>query len=630
MVEAQAAMRNIWVIARREVTRLRSRFTGRSRLFVFGILVFAALLSTVIYHQGPFISKAFYDIGVAPDGPEVTDARFHVLTAAGNAGYTLLADEKIDLFVPPGDVIARPDDQSQYTAGAFRQYIERQELLRLSDEYRDDLARAFPLRIQIHHLDESAPAENDAPMPALKLLEPEESPLAESSVPPPDIPQASAPKAVPPEMPMASPELPVPLLAAAPAETIPDDAVRKEIEEFATSGGAPKFKAEFVTDSEIIVPSLMTPPVPLAQVLIAFFYVVPIFFVSVFFTSSFMEEKTNRKLVILLSAPVTPLQIILGKMLPYIGYAVLAIIVITVVLGGNVGLGLAIFVPVTLFVLSAYLMVALLYRTFKDQTFFSVLAVWVVTAYLVAPAMFTGVNDLSFISPLTLAVLMYRGESFTAAQYFLSTIPLYAVFGVTLFVGVRVFNEEYLMGFRPLYKKLAEAIALIITPRHLSLSLAFLSFILIPVAFMVQFASIVIASNLSTSAALGLVFLLSIVTEELAKSAGIAVLIQSGAVRSYRGILKLAIASAAGFFFGEKLLLLLALSVVSDSMFTEAIGASGMLIAPLMMHILTTAIVALVTLRLGVKYYPVGILAGSVIHTLYNLWVIYGIGGVSP
>lgn len=624
-------MRNIWVIARREVTRLRSRFTGRSRLFVLGILVFAALLSTVIYHHGPFISKAFYDIGVSPDGPPVTDARFHVLTAPESTGYSMLAQDRIDLFVPPGEVIARPDDQSQYTAGAFKQYIERQELLRLSEAYRDDLGRAFPLRIEIHRLDDDPAPEEAASAPALKLLDPEEPGAAEPLSPPSDGPQAEFPQAAAPQAPVAvATEPPAALLPTAPAQGAADEAVRNEIEEFAASDGLPEFKAEFVSESEVIVPSLMTPPIPLAQVLIAFFYVVPIFFVSVFFTSSFMEEKTNRKLVILLSAPITPLQIILGKMLPYIGYAVLAIIVITVTLGGNVGLGLAIFLPVTLFVLSAYLMVALLYRTFKDQTFFSVLAVWIVTAYLVAPAMFTGVNDLSFISPLTLAVLMYRGESFTAAQYFLSTIPMYAVFAVTLFVGVRVFNEEYLMGFRPLYRKLAEAIALIITPRRLSLSVAFLSFVFIPAVFMVQFASIVLASNLSTSAALGLVFVLSIVTEEAAKSAGIAVLLQNGTIRSYRGVLKLAVASAAGFFFGEKLLLLLALSVVSDSMFTEALAGSGLLIAPLMMHILATAIVVLVTRRLGVKHYPVGVLAGSVIHALYNLWVIYGIGGLTP
>ncbi|MBM3131662.1 MAG: ABC transporter permease [Chloroflexi bacterium] len=637
-------MRSILVISRREITRLRSRFTGRSRLFVLGIFAFAALLSFVIYHQGPIISKALYDIGVSPNGPSVADERFNVLSAGGNAGYAMLDENDIDLYVPGDEVVSRPDDQSQYTAGAFKQYIERQELLRISEEYKDNIDQAFPLRIEVHHLDESPGDGGPVPVAALRLLEPEDPAIDGQSVPmvpnvpevsgfpalePDPFPSAAAPSASESEIPMAA-ELEPSGVGAEPAASATDDAVRRQLEKYENSSGMPEFKAEFASESEIIVPSLMTPPIPLSQVLIAFFYVVPIFFVSVFFTSSFMEEKTNRKLVILLSAPVTPLQIILGKMLPYIGYSILAIIVITVVLGGNVGLGLAIFVPIMLFVLSIYLMVALLYRTFKDQTFFSVLAVWIVTAYLVAPAMFTGVNDLSFISPLTLAVLMYRGESFTVSQYFLSTLPMYMVFAVTMFVGVRIFNEEYLMGFRPLYRKLSEVMGFLLNPKHLSLSVAFLSFILIPVAFMVQFASITLASNLATPVALGVIFVFSIITEEIAKSAGIAVLLQNGMIRSYRGLVKLAFMSALGFLIGEKLLLFLALSVISDSMFTDAVFSSGLLIAPLVMHFIATAVVCLVTMRLGVRYYAVGILAGSVLHTLYNLWVLYGIGGITP
>jgi len=101
-------------------------------------------------------------------------------------------------------------------------------------------------------------------------------------------------------------------------------------------------------------------------------------------------------------------------------------------------------------------------------------------------------------------------------------------------------------------------------------------------------------------------------------------------IRSYRGLVKLAFMSALGFLIGEKLLLFLALSVISDSMFTDAVFSSGLLIAPLVMHFIATAVVCLVTMRLGVRYYAVGILAGSVLHTLYNLWVLYGIGGITP
>ncbi|HLO16997.1 MAG TPA: hypothetical protein VK206_19335, partial [Anaerolineales bacterium] len=66
---------------------------------------------------------------------------------------------------------------------------------------------------------------------------------------------------------------------------------------------------------ETIIPSLTPPPLPFALVLVAMIYILPITFISIFFTSSFMDEKINRRLTVLLSAPVTPFQIILGKML---------------------------------------------------------------------------------------------------------------------------------------------------------------------------------------------------------------------------------------------------------------------------------------------------------------------------
>ena len=180
----------------------------------------------------------------------------------------------------------------------------------------------------------------------------------------------------------------------------------------------------------------MNPPLPLAQVIITFLYVVPVFFISLFFTSSFTEEKVSRKLIVLLSAPVTRLQVIMGKMLPYLVYSIAVIIAITLVLGGNILLGLAIFTPVMLFIFAIYLMVALTYRTFKDLTFFSVLALSIITVYLVGPAMFTGVSDLSYISPLTLAVEMYRGEPFGVSEYFLATTPLWLIFLQTVQVSM--------------------------------------------------------------------------------------------------------------------------------------------------------------------------------------------------
>ncbi|MDY6911678.1 MAG: ABC transporter permease [Chloroflexota bacterium] len=635
----QDGLASILVISKREVTRLRTRFTGRSRLFIIAILALAVILSGVIYQQDFTMSKGLYTIGVSPDALGINDERFNIVPLDFEIGHTKLSNGEIDAYVDGDTIMRRRDDRSQYAVGALAEYLQKQELFRISEEY--DIDQAFPLRIETRHIPtEREEQGGETPVVLSDILkseqpaeEPHAMPEAESSVtsetdvlvvPEPEtavIPepaQAFEPAPADPAGGDAVASMPAPPLSAS------DEAVVEQLQDFYSGSALPEFKAEFVSDEEIIIPSLSKPPIPLSQVLLAFLYIVPIFFVSVFFTSSFMEEKTNRKLVILLSAPITPLQIILGKMLPYIVYSVIAIVAITLMLRGSVLLGLAIFVPVMLFILSIYLMVALLYRTFKDQTFFSVLAVWIITAYLVAPAMFAGVNDLSYISPLTLAVQMYQGESFGLAEYFLSTIPLYAIFLATMFVGVRVFNEEYLMGFRPLYKKLGEAVYLAIDRSHLNVSVFALSSLLVPVVFMVQFASIVIASNLSTMAALTVIFVLSIIAEEIAKSIGIVVLLQNKAINSVRGVIKFSFISALGFLIAEKLLLFLALSVMSESMFIDAVFSSGLLLLPLALHFVTTSVVCFLTARLGIKYFPLGLVAGSVVHGIYNLCIIGG------
>jgi len=275
-----------------------------------------------------------------------------------------------------------------------------------------------------------------------------------------------------------------------------------------------------------------------------------------------------------------------------------------------------------LFIFSIYLMVALMHRTFKDQTFFSVLAVAIITGYLVAPAMFAGVNDLSYISPLTLAVHMYRGESFGVTEYLFSTIPMYLVFFIAVFVGKRIFNEEYLTGFKPLYAKIADAIYISLNKKHLYISIFCLSLFFIPAVFMVQLLSIVIASNLPLRFAIGTVLLLAVIVEEIAKSAGIIVLIQHNIIKSLKSILLLSLLSTLGFLIGEKLLLYLSLSVITESVFTTAVFSTGLLALPLLAHFVSTTIVCIIASRFGIKYYLLAIIAGVIIHGLYNLCVI--------
>jgi glucose dehydrogenase len=78
--------------------------------------------------------------------------------------------------------------------------------------------------------------------------------------------------------------------------------------------------------------------------------------------------------------------------------------VISVLTHGDSPRALLIFTTAVLFIFGIYLMVPMLYRTFKDTTFVSMLATAVTTAYLIVPAMFSGISDLAYISPITLAV----------------------------------------------------------------------------------------------------------------------------------------------------------------------------------------------------------------------------------
>lgn len=630
-------MRNMLIISKREILRLKSHFAGKSRFLVVAILLVAAVLSYAAYQHGLNLSKDLYDVGVSPSGPLIADERFSVAIFDQATGLEKLADGSVDVYAFGHQIAHRSDARSESAFGALQKYLEKQDLVRISEEYPID--RAFPLRIKVYHVKTEDEEEEETDTKGAfedlldwdRLTEPS-SPEAPAEPEPgsvPETPVSPMPDTHPTDEPPSRDHDSTSTdsqdsSAESPAQERPSDqSVRDQLDDL-ENGGLPAFKAEFVSDEEIVIPSLHQPPMPLAQVSLSFLYVLPLFFMGIFFTSSLVEERMNRKVLVLLSTPITPFEILVGKMLPYLAYAVVTITAITLVLGGNVPLALAIFIPVMLFLFSVYILVALLCRTFKDQTFMSLAAVWIIVAYLIAPAMFVGVSNLSYLSPLTLAVEMYRGETFGIAEYLLATLPMYLTFCLALFVGSRLLNEEYLSTFKPVQQKLEEAIYLVLDRKHLGFSVFCFSLFVIPVVFMIQFASIVLASNLPMAAALAVIFTLAVITEEVAKSIALYVLLQNKVIESTRSVLKLSLLSALGFFVGEKLLLFVALRVVSESMFTDAVFGSPFLILPLILHCVATAIVGLLTMKLGVRYYVLALLMGTIVHIGYNLSVIAG------
>jgi hypothetical protein len=278
-----------------------------------------------------------------------------------------------------------------------------------------------------------------------------------------------------------------------------------------------------------------------------------------------------------------------------------------------------------LFIFAIYLMVPLFYRTFKDITFIAMLVTVLTTAYLVFPAMFTNASDLAYISPLTLAVKMYRGEAFGWREYLFPSLPMTALFGFALFAGSRMLNEEFLMGYRPITRKIADAIYLVMAHARTHLAVPLWSLLVIPAVYLVQLIFLAFATNLPPGIMLGSVLLASAGVEEVAKSVGIVVLADHGLVRSARSVLTLAFLSALGFLIGEKLLLLVSIGAVSQGPISSAMfGASGLLLVTLFAHFIFTAIVTLLNTKVRLPY-VVALTIGTVIHFFYNSYLIRGL-----
>jgi ABC-type Na+ efflux pump permease subunit len=381
-----------------------------------------------------------------------------------------------------------------------------------------------------------------------------------------------------------------------------------------------------VTPEEVIIPSLTPPPAPFAQVLLTMIYILPITFISIFFTSSFMDEKANRRLTILLSAPVTPFQIIMGKILPYALFALCTTALIAWLTRTNVPMALAIFAPTTLFVFAIYLMVPLFYRTFKDTTFIAMFVTTMTTAYLVFPAMFTGVSDLAYASPLTLAVKMYRGEPFGWREYLFPSLPMAAVFGAAMFAGTRMLNEEFLMGYKPITRKLGDAIYLMMAHSKPYFSVPLWSLLTIPAVYMAQIVFLTFATNLPFARLMLLVTLFgSAFIEEVVKSVGIVVLYERGVVRSVWQLLGLSFLSGLGFLIGEKLLTLVSISVVTQAPVSAALFGEGLLLlVPLAAHFAFTSIVVLTRTKARLFYF-VALSIGTVVHFIYNASIMGGL-----
>jgi len=268
----------------------------------------------------------------------------------------------------------------------------------------------------------------------------------------------------------------------------------------------------------------------------------------------------------------------------------------------------------------------LFYRTYKDTTFIAMLVTTLTTAYLVAPAMFTDVNDISYISPLTLAVKMYRSESFGWREYLFPSLPMAAIFGFAMFAGTRLLNEEFLMGYKPISRKISDAIYLLMAHSKPYMAVPIWSLLVIPIVYMAQIIFLAFASNLPYGMIVIATLMASALMEEVTKSIGIVSLADHGMVISYREIFTLSFLSALGFLAGESLRVLVSINVGTQASISSVVFGEGLLLLiPLIAHFIFTTIVTILRIKTKV-FYMAALVVGTLAHFLYNWYLLGGLG----
>ena len=190
--------------------------------------------------------------------------------------------------------------------------------------------------------------------------------------------------------------------------------------------------------------------------------------------------------------------------------------------------------------------------------------------------------------------------------------------------GTRLLNEEFLMGYKPITRKIGDAIYLMMAHSKPWFAVMLWSFLVIPVVYMAQVVMLAFATNLPVRLIVGAVLLAAAFIEELVKTVGIVVLAERGAVRSVREILWLSFLSALGFLIGEKLLVLVSVSVVAQAQVATALFQAGVfLLIPLAAHFVFVVIVNLLRIKLRFPYW-LALALGTTLHVIYDAVILRG------
>jgi len=378
-------------------------------------------------------------------------------------------------------------------------------------------------------------------------------------------------------------------------------------------------------DNPYDIPSRLSPPLPFDAIIFVFVFVFPLYFMSQFYMMSIMNERTLKQGEVLLSAPVHPAVIILGKMIPYgIGMSLLALVIIFF-REGNIEMFYPL-IPIILFFLAAALFIGMTARSYRELSFISIFFSTVATSYLFFPTVFAHVHIVGLLSPVTLVIFALEGTGYTSDEYLYSTALFYLISIILVFLSIKNYREEFLFSQRRLLDRWIDAVSAFIHKKHPLVSVSAITMCTVPFIFMAEMLVLVLFFNLPMPLSLLLIMGSVALIEEIGKSIGLLALYQIDTqFFTWKRLIFAACAVGLGFLIGEKLLLFVSLPQISDSIFGVAMFLTlGLLILPFLLHSVTALITALSLKLGGRRAYPLGIIVATIVHLIYNWTVLSG------
>ncbi len=395
-------------------------------------------------------------------------------------------------------------------------------------------------------------------------------------------------------------------------------------------------------------PGSISPPFPFVSLLLAFIFLVPMNFLIQAYGSSVLDERTNRRGEPLLVTPLSPVDIVAGKTLPYVAAALLVTTVIAVAVGGG-ALSVVAVLPVALTFLAATFVGAMFARSFKELTFVTVGVSVLLTTYAFVPAIFTNVTPVALVSPLTLVVFDLQGEAVSVGEALFSTVPMALGAALLFGLGLGVYREDDMFTQKPVVRKFLDALAVRLSPveeatlvdladrRRLRAlgSVAFLTACTIPFVFVAELLAVATLFALPVTVSIPVLLVTIAFIEEVAKSVHLYAGFERGVfARTDQVAVAVGLASGLGFFLAEKATAVVQAIGLTDlyvgrAAFGSVAGVSGLsplavaalLFAPLLLHGFVTTVAAVGASRDRTAY-ALTLALATLLHAAYNFGVV--------